>query len=92
MVKPIRRITTKLGYNITKVDGSTLILNPPQPLGPLASTFQLPMAAVAFELAKQWTWNVGWNYYQYNEDSFVGPTLPRYFHSNLTSFSLKYEF
>ena len=92
VLKPIPRITTKLGYNITKVDGSTLILNPLQPLGPLASAFQLPMAAVAFDLAKGWTWNLGWNYYQYNEDSFVGPTLPRYFHSNLTSFSLKYEF
>jgi hypothetical protein len=26
--------------------------------------------------------NSDWNYYQYNEGPFVGPTAPRYYHAN----------
>jgi hypothetical protein len=44
------------------------------------------------QIAKNFTWHGGWNYYQYGESSFVGPTLPRYFHANLATFSLKYAF
>lgn len=92
MFKPVHRVSAKLGYNITDVGGSTLTLNQRQPLGPLASRFQSPMASLAVELTKGLTWNTGWNYYQYNENAFVGPTLPRYFHANLTTLSLKYSF
>jgi hypothetical protein len=92
MFKPVKRVTTRLGYSITDVNGSTLILDPLQPLGPLASRFQQPLAAIDLEIAKNVTWHGGWNYYQYNEASFVGPTLPRYFHANVTTLSLKYAF
>jgi hypothetical protein len=44
------------------------------------------------EIARNFTWHAGWNYYQYGEASFVGPTAPRYFHANLATFSLKYAF
>jgi hypothetical protein len=44
------------------------------------------------EVAKQIEFRAGWNYYQYNENSFTGPTAPRYFHANLTSLSLRYSF
>jgi hypothetical protein len=37
-------------------------------------------------------WNSGWNYYQYNVGSFVGPTAPRYFRANTVTESLRYSF
>jgi len=35
---------------------------------------------------------VGWNYYDYDEQSLVGPTLPRHFHANLATVALRYAF
>ncbi len=90
--QPDKRVTTWVGYSITDVSGSTLILNPLQPLGPLDSRFQQPLAAVDVQIARNLTWHGGWNFYQYGEGSFVGPTLPRYFHANVATLSLKYAF
>lgn len=42
--------------------------------------------------AHKWVFNMGWNYYQYGEDSFVGPTASRYFHANSLTESLRYSF
>ena len=92
MFKPLHRVTARLGYSITDVNGSTLILDPLQPLGPLASRFQQPLGGIDVEIARNFTWHAGWNYYQYGESSFVGPTASRYFHANLATFSLKYAF
>jgi hypothetical protein len=92
VLKPEKRVAARVGYSITNVSGSTLILNTLQPLGPLASRLQQPLAAVDVEIAKNFTWHGGWNYYQYGEGSFVGPTLPRYFHANVATLSLKYAF
>jgi len=89
---PIPRLNVKLGYSIVDNQGSTTVFNPLQPLGPLASTFQSPLAAVAFAVHKNVTLKAAWNYYQYGEDSFVGPTAPRYFHANNTTLALKYAF
>jgi len=33
-------------------------------------------------------WNAGWNYYQHNQGSFVGPTTPGYFQNRLRQFHL----
>ena len=90
--KPIKRVTTRLGYSITSVDGSTPQFNILQPLGGLSSTYQQPLALVTVDLGHQLAWNAGWNYYQYAENSFVGPTLPRYFHANNVTLSLRWEF
>jgi hypothetical protein len=38
------------------------------------------------------TFKGAWNYYQYGEGSFVGPTAPRYFHANNTTVALRYAF
>jgi hypothetical protein len=35
---------------------------------------------------------MGWNYYQYGEGSFAGPTSPRNFHANILTLALRYEF
>ncbi len=92
MFKPVSRVAARIGYSVTDVNGSTLILDPLQPLGPLNSRFQQPLGAVDVQIAKNFSWHAGWNYYQYGESSFVGPTAPRYFHANVATFSLKYAF
>jgi hypothetical protein len=92
MFKPLNRVTARLGYGVTDVSGNTLILDPLQPLGPLASRFQQPLAALDVNLSNRLSWHGGWNYYHYDEGSFVGPSLPRYFHANVTTLSLVYAF
>lgn len=91
-VKPERRLTAKLGYSITSVDGRTPQFNILQPLGPLQYKYQQPLADFSWDLGHNLAWNVGWNYYQYGEGSFVGPTASRYFHTNNTTVSLRYAF
>jgi len=92
MFKPVKRVSATAGYSIINVDGNELILNALQPLGPLSYRYHQPLAAIGVEVAKQIEFRAGWNYYQYNENSFTGPTAPRYFHANLTSLSLRYSF
>jgi hypothetical protein len=89
---PIERVRLRLGYSVVDNQGNTTSFNTLLPLGPLASTYQSPLAAVDVVLHKNVTFKAGWNYYQYNEDSFVGPTSPRYFHANNTTLSLRYAF
>ncbi len=92
MVKPVSRISAVLGYSIIDTNGNTLILNSRQPLGTLSYRYHEPFASLAVGVTKQVELRAGWNYYQYNENSFVGPTLPRYFHANLVNLSLRYAF
>ncbi len=91
-VVPIKRVTTRVGYSITSVDGSTPQFNALQPLGPLEYKYQQPVADISVDLGHRLAWNTGWNYYQYAEGSFVGPTAPRYFHTNNATLSLRYAF
>ena len=90
--KPVKRVRASLGYSGMGVDGNTLILNPLQPTGALSYTYHQPLASLGVELVKRLTWNIGWNYDQYNEAGAVGPTAPRYFHDNRTTLSLRYAF
>jgi hypothetical protein len=92
MLAPVERVTMHLGYNIVDNRGNTTSFNTLLPLGALASVYQSPMAGVDVSVYKNVTFKAGWNYHQYNEDSFVGPTAPRYFHSNETTLSVKYAF
>lgn len=89
---PVKRLTTRLGYSITSVDGNTPQLNALQPLGTLEYKYQQPLANVSVDLGHNLAWNTGWNYYQYAEGSFVGPTAPRYFHTNNATLALRYAF
>ena len=89
---PMQRLTFRAGYNIVSNNGTTTSFNPLLPLGPLASTYQSPLAAVDVNIYKDVTFKAAWNYYQYGEGSFVGPTLPRYFHANNTTLALRYAF
>ena len=92
MLSPVKRLRTSIGYGLIKTDGSTTILNPLQPFGPLQFTYHQPTASVSYDVVKNFSLNAYWNYDQYNEASFVGPTLPRYFHDNRTVLSAKYAF
>jgi hypothetical protein len=91
-VKPVKRLTANLGYSITSVDGSEPQFNVLQPLGSLQYKYHQPVAGASVDLGHKLAWNTAWNYYQYNEGSFVGPTAPRYFHANSLTESLRYAF
>jgi opacity protein-like surface antigen len=90
--KPIPRVSANMGYSIVSSQGNTTTFNPLQPLGSLASNFHRPIFALEVKMAKNWAAKAGWNYYGYNEKDVAGPTLPRDFHDNMTTLSLKYAF
>ena len=90
--KPEKRVTANVGYSITSVDGSVPQFNILQPLGSLQYKYQQPIANLSVDIGHKLAFNMGWNYYQYGEGSFVGPTAPRYFHANLLTESLRYAF
>jgi hypothetical protein len=89
-MRPTKRITAGAGYAVTITNGNTLILNPIAPTGPLAFNYHLPTASIAFVISEKVTFKSGWNYYDYNEKSNPGPTLPRDFRGNMFSLSLRY--
>jgi hypothetical protein len=92
MLKPVARVTTQVGYSITSVGGQTPQFNRLQPAGSLQYNYHQPLADVDVDIGHHLTWRAGWNYYQYGEKSFVGPTAPRYFHANNATFSLRWAF
>jgi len=89
-LKPVSRVTAAVGYTVTSTAGNTLILNPIAPTGPLSYNYHLPTASLAIELSKHLTYRTGWNYYDYNEKSLPGPTLPRDFRGNVFTLSMRY--
>ena len=89
--KPFTHFTAAAGYTITSTAGSTLILNPNAPTGPLSLNYHLPSASLAWEFAKHFTYKTNWNYYDYHEKSDPGPTLPRNFRGNLFTLSVRYS-
>jgi hypothetical protein len=52
----------------------------------------MPFADATYVIGEGWEWKAGWNYYGYNENSPVGPTLPRDFTGNVFSASVRYSF
>ena len=90
--RPGKRLTANLGLSITSVDGSIPQFDILQPLGTSQYKYQQPVASLSVDSGHKLAWNTGWNYYQYNEGSFVGPTAPRYFHANSLTESLRYAF
>jgi hypothetical protein len=95
MWKPIRRLTTHLGYNVTSTTGSALFLNPNAPSGPLDSNDHRPYGGFDYVFAKSWTGKAYWGYYGYHENpSPVAVDLfaPRNFRGNLVTLSMRYAF
>jgi hypothetical protein len=89
---PEKRWMVNVGYSITSVDGAVPQFNILQPLGSSQYKYSQPVANASVDLGHKLAFNMGWNYYQYNEGSFVGPTAPRYFHANSVTESLRYAF
>jgi hypothetical protein len=95
MWKPIHRLTTHLGYNVTSTTGSALFLNPNAPTGPLDSNYYRPYGGLDYAIAKGWTGKAYWGYYGYHEDpSPVAQDLfaPRNFRGNMFTLSMRYAF
>src|SRR5215813_194330 len=91
--RPIKRVTTSLGYSLTSSSGDNTILSPvPNTLGPLGINFHKPFALIDFELARGFSWRTAWNYYDYNEKSSPGFLPPRDFQSNSATLSVRYAF
>lgn len=90
--QPVPRVTANLGYSIENNEGDMLILNPLQPFGSLNFNYHQPAAQLQIGMVQHVDWVVGWNYYDYDEQSLVGPTLPRRFHANLGTVALRYSF
>ncbi len=90
--KPAKRLTANLGFSLTNVEGSVPQLNIFQPLGAAEYKYYQPVANLSVDVGHKMSWNSGWNYYQYAEGSFAGPTAPRYFHANSVTESLRYAF
>jgi hypothetical protein len=90
--KPIPRVTVLVGYSITSVSGDTPQFNALQPLGSLDYQYQQPLGNIAVDLGHHLAAIGGWNYYQYGEGSFIGPTSARNFHANNVTGSLRWAF
>ncbi|HEX8926177.1 MAG TPA: hypothetical protein VF786_10320, partial [Terriglobales bacterium] len=68
-------------------------LNPRAPLGTLNTIWQRPMAGVEFAATRQLTFRGIYNNYQYRDKSPAGTlVLPRDFHANAGTLSVKYSF
>ena len=91
VLKPVARVTAGLGYTFTSSNGNTLILNPTAPTGPLSFNYHLPTASLAVKINERLIYKAGWNYYDYNEKSDPGPTLPRDFRGNAFTLALRYS-
>lgn len=98
-VKPVKRVTLSAGYSLISDNGTYTQLNALIPSGPTRFNYHRPLAALDIDVAKGLGFKGAWNYYDYNEkgsnaDIFGsgGPTLPRDFHANTGTISLRYSF
>jgi hypothetical protein len=100
-VTPLRRLTVRVGADLTGTNGSQLRLDPQalipnQVTGPLNSKWFHPLGGVDYQFAKNWTGRACWDYYGYHEDPTVGAVqdlfAPRNFRANLVMLSLRYAF
>jgi hypothetical protein len=98
---PVRRITARLGANLTGTTGSQLRLDPQalipnQVTGPLDSLWLHPFGGVDYEFARHWTARAYWDYYGYHEDPTAGAVedifFPRNFRGNLVTLSMRFAF
>jgi hypothetical protein len=88
--------STLLNVLLTTPSGTTPYvpgLNPRAPLGTLNTIWQRPMAGVEYAVTRQFTLKGIYNNYQYRDKSPAGTiVLPRDFHANAGTLSVKYSF
>ncbi len=97
MWKPIKRVSTTVGYAATFVGGNTLFLNPLQPAGTLDFNYLKPYASVQFDIYRGFSYKTAWNYYGYDEKGpAIVPGLAaipgRDFNGSTATFSFLYRF
>ncbi len=96
--KPMKRVTTTLGYGASFVRGSTIFLNPLTPSGTLDYDYQRPYASVLIDIYRGLAYKMSWNYYGFNETGtntipFGLATIPlQNFDGSNATFSLRYAF
>ena len=93
--QPVPRLHLTLGYAIDSTTGSTLILNPNSPSGPLDYNYNRPYGTVTFDVAKGVAFRGGWGFYDYyekNETPVVTGIPSRSFRGNLVNLSMIYSF
>ncbi len=103
ILKPLKRLTTSVGYDLTDSVGTDLYYslvvadyaiqpNSLQPQGTLYYLWHKPTAAMAYDLTAHWTAKGAWGGYDYNERGWQGPVVPRDFHASTGTLSLRYGF
>jgi hypothetical protein len=90
------RVTMFAAYRINKDNGQgNRIADPTGTPGTLIASypmsFQSPEARLAVKLHQRLDWNVGYQYYNYNESVIVGPR-PQNYHAHLPYTSLRFYF
>jgi hypothetical protein len=90
------RVTLYAAYRINKDTGQGNRVadptgNPGFLIASYPMSFQSPEARLAIKLHQRLDWNVGYQYYNYNESTIVGPR-PQNYHSHLPYTSLRLYF
>ncbi|HYV10472.1 MAG TPA: hypothetical protein VE980_06240 [Pyrinomonadaceae bacterium] len=90
------RATLYIGYRINRDTGqgnrvSDPIGNPGFLVTSYPMSFQSPDSRLAIRLHRRLDWNVGYQYYNYNESVLVGPR-PQNYHAHLPYTSLRFYF
>ncbi|HEX3253338.1 MAG TPA: hypothetical protein VHS05_28105 [Pyrinomonadaceae bacterium] len=93
VVQPARRVTLYASYRINKDNGQGSRLadptgNPGFLIASYPMSFQSPEARLAIKLHQRLDWNIGYQYYNYNESTLVGPR-PQNYHAHLPYTSLR---
>jgi len=98
---PMRKMTMRLGANLTGTSGSQLRLDPQalipnQVTGPLNSLWLHPFGGLDYQFAHHWMARAAWDYYGYHEDPTAGAVedifVPRNFRGNLVTLSMRFAF
>jgi hypothetical protein len=90
------RITLYAAYRINKDIGQGSLLadptgNPGTLIASYPMSYQTPEARLAIKLNHRLDWNIGYQYYNYNESALVGPR-PQNYHAHLPYTSLRFYF
>ncbi|HJP91939.1 MAG TPA: hypothetical protein VJ875_08280 [Pyrinomonadaceae bacterium] len=90
------RVTLFTAYRVNKDNGQGKRVadptgNPGALIASYPMSFQSPEARLAVKLNHRLDWNVGYQYYNYNESTIVGPR-PQNYHAHLPYTSLRFYF
>jgi hypothetical protein len=89
---PTKKLQFHSGYSVSASTGASEILNERQVQGSLNSDYHQPFTDVAYEIFPSWYWKAAYNYYGYGEGGPAGPTLPRGFHGDMFTLSVRHDF